>query len=139
MEGKNAVVAAVRGLVNAVNSADFGTAVAAFTDAPVIIEDIAPYIWRGRDAPSDWLSAMGANAARQNIQSVLMTVAQATRVELVGDAAYAVFPGHLILAAGEADLVAEGMLTFTLQSTGGRWLIDSLVWSGPEPVLRAIS
>ena len=136
MEGENAVVTAVRGLVNAVNGADFGTAVAAFTDAPIIIEDIAPYIWRGRDAPSDWLSAMGANAARLNVQSVLMTLEQPTRVEVVEEAAYAVFPGELSLAAVEANLVADGTLTFTLQSIGGRWLIDSLVWSGPEPAPR---
>ena len=136
MEGKNAVVTAVRGLVDAVNGGDVGTALAAFTDAPVIIEDIAPYIWRGRDAPSDWLSAMGANAARLNVQSVLMTLEQPTRVEVVEEAAYAVFPGQLSLVAGEANLVAEGMLTFTLQNTGGRWLIDSLVWSGPEPAPR---
>ena len=135
MEGKNAVVTAVLGLVNAVNGADFGTAVAAFTDAPIIIEDIAPYIWRGRDAPSDWLSAMGANAARLNVQSVLMTLEQPTRVEVVDGAAYAVFPGQLSLV-GKANLVADGTLTFILQTTGGRWLIDSLVWSGPEPAPR---
>lgn len=136
MEGKTAVVAAVVGLVEAVNVADFGTAVAAFTEEPVIIEDIAPYLWRGRDAPSAWLSAMGANAARLNVQSVLMTLEQPTRVEVVDQVAYAVFPGQLSLGAGEADLVAVGTLTFTLQGAGGRWLIDSLVWSGPEPAPR---
>ena len=136
MEGKNAVVTAVLGLVNAVNGADFDTAVSAFTDAPIIIEDIAPYIWRGSDAPSDWLSAMGANAARLNVQSVLMTLEQPTRVEVVDGAAYAVFPGRLSLVAPEANLVADGTLTFILKSTGDRWLIDSLVWSGPEPAPR---
>ena len=133
MEGMTAVVTAIRSLVEAVNGGDFGTALAAFSDAPVIIEDIAPYIWRGADAPSEWLSAMGNNAARLNVQSVLMTLEQPTRVDVVDEAAYAVFPGQLGLIAGEANLVAEGMLTFTLQSTGRRWLIDSLVWSGPEP------
>lgn len=136
MEAKNAVVTAVGGLVNALNEADFGTAVGAFTDAAVIIEDIAPYIWRGRDAPSDWLSAMGANAARLNVQSVLMTLDQPTRVEVPEEAAYAVFPGQLNLIAENSNLVTEGMLTFTLQNTGGRWLIDSIVWSGPESAPR---
>lgn len=132
MESKNVVVAAVLALVNAVNAGDFGAAAAAFTDAPTIIEDIPPYIWRGGNAPSDWLSAMGANAARLNVQSILMTLEQPTRVDVVDDVAYAVFPGQLSLVAGDANLVADGTLTLTLQSTGGRWLIDSLVWSGPE-------
>lgn len=136
MDGKDAVVSAVRGLVDAVNTADFGTALAAFSEEPVIVEDIAPYIWRGRDAPSNWLSAMGANAARLSVQSVLMALEQPTRVEVIGEAAYAVFPGQLNLVAIEGNLVAEGMLTFTLQNTGGRWLIESLVWSGPAPASR---
>ena len=67
MEPNNAVAAAVRTMVDAVNSGDFAGAIAAFTEAPVIIEDLAPYLWRGADAPSNWLSAMGANAARLNV------------------------------------------------------------------------
>ena len=99
MEEKSAALAAVRGMVDAVNQADFATAIAAFTDTPVIVEDIAPFIWQGADAPSDWLSAMGANAARLNVQSVMMVLEQPTRVEVDAEAAYAVFPGELRLAA----------------------------------------
>jgi len=113
MQGKNAVVPAVLGMVNAVNRVDFATAVGAFTDSAVIIEDIPQYIWRGADAPADWLSAMGANAARLNAQSVLMTFGQPTRVEVNEEAAYAVFPGQLRLVAREANLVAQRISPFS--------------------------
>lgn len=136
MEGKEAAATAVLAMVDAVNRGDLATAVAAFTEAPVIVEDIAPYIWRGPEAPSDWLSAMGANAARLNVQSVLLALDQPTRIEVDADAAYAVFPGDLSLAAVGRDLVARGLLTLTLQNEGDRWRISSLVWSGPEPAPR---
>ena len=136
MEPNNAVAAAVRTMVDAVNSGDFAGAIAAFTEAPVIIEDLAPYLWRGADAPSNWLSAMGANAARLNVQSVLMAVEQPTRVEVDAQVAYAVIPGELRLAGEGGDLFAKGVLTLTLQCVCGRWLIDALVWSGPEPAPR---
>lgn len=136
MEGKEAVATAVLAMVDAVNRGDFATAVAAFAEAPVIVEDIAPYIWRGPGAPSGWLSAMGANAARLNVQSVLLALDQPTRIEVDVDAAYAVFPGDLSLGAVRRDLVARGLLTLTLQNEGDRWLISSLVWSGPELASR---
>ena len=97
MELKQAVVATVLEMVDAVNRGDFASAVAAFTSAPVIIEDIAPYVWQGPNAPSQWLSAMRANAARLNVQSVVMTLEQPTRVDVEAGAAYALFPGQLRL------------------------------------------
>lgn len=136
MEEKSAALTAVLDMVDAVNRADFAAAIAAFTEAPVIVEDIAPYIWRGADAPSEWLSAMGANAARLGVPSVMMVLKQPGRVEVDAEAAYVVFPGELRLAAVGRDLVAQGVLTLTLQNARGRWLISSLIWSGPEPAPR---
>lgn len=133
MEAKHDVINAVRQMVDAVNRAEFSTAVAAFSQDAAIVEDIAPYIWRGPGAPSDWLAAMGANAASMNIQSVLMTLAEPNRVEVHAEAAYALFPGELRMVAAGADLVADGSLTLTLRRSGDRWLIDSLAWSGPKP------
>jgi ketosteroid isomerase-like protein len=136
MEAKSDVVRAVRSMVDAVNSGDVASALAAFSDTPIIVEDIAPYMWRGAGAASAWLSAMAANTERLNVESVLMTLEQPARVEMDEDAAYTLFPGQLSLAAAGIDLVAQGMLTLTLRRTGDRWLIDSLVWSGPEPAPR---
>lgn len=133
MEPNDAVVVAVLKMVEAVNRGDFPTAVAAFTGAPVIIEDIAPYVWRGADAPTQWLSAMGANAERLDVQSVLMTLEQPMRIEVDAGAAYALFPGHLSLVAKGSNLLSRGMLTLILLRPENQWLIDSLVWSGPEP------
>jgi ketosteroid isomerase-like protein len=136
MVEKHAIVLAVTDMVDAVNRGDFASAIAAFSDAPAIVEDVAPFRWKGAGSVSAWLSAMGANAARLDVQAVVMELGQPTRIELDGEAAYALFPGRLKLAKDGGDLVADGTLTFTLERAGGRWLVDTLAWSGPEPAAR---
>jgi hypothetical protein len=56
----DAIITAVLEMVHAVNRGDFATAIAAFSDTPLIVEDIAPFRWQGAGAASEWLSAMGS-------------------------------------------------------------------------------
>jgi ketosteroid isomerase-like protein len=136
MQGRDAVAAAVSGLVDAVNRSDFAAACDFFGDAAVIVEDIAPFRWEGPGAASAWLQAMGENAARLGIGAIAMTLGPCIRIEVDSGAAYALFPGQLKLSQTDADFLSDGMLTFTLKETAGRWLIDTLAWSGPEPAPR---
>jgi ketosteroid isomerase-like protein len=124
---------AVRAMVDAVNAGDIAAALAAFTDAPTIIEDVPPFRWQGPSAASDWLSAMAANAAQLDVEAIEMRLRDPTRIETAGDNAYGVFPGMLALTTRQARLVAEGVLTLTLRLAGDDWRIETLVWSGPPP------
>ena len=133
MAEADAIATTVRDMVQAINHGDFVAAVAAFSETPVIVEDLFPFRWHGAGAASEWLSAMGENAGRLNATAVIMTLRDPTRIQVEAEAAYALFPGQLRLTTASANLVAEGTLTFTLQNSGGRWLIDTLVWSGLEP------
>jgi ketosteroid isomerase-like protein len=133
MSDASEAASVIDALVMAVNSGDFATALTSFTEAPVIIEDLPPYRWSGSSAPSEWLNAMGTNAASLGVTSVVMETQEPSRVELQGDRAYIIVPGHLRLETGGPPLTADGMLTFTLEKAESRWLIDTLVWSGPRP------
>lgn len=134
MSQRDQVTQAITAMVDAVNRSDFGRAAAAFTAEPTIIEDIAPFRWHGPDAPSAWLAAMGDNAARLGVQSIAMDLGQPVNIVTSDNAAYAVFPGHLILATTQdGELRSRGTLTFVLAQRDNSWLIDTLVWSGPEP------
>ena len=132
MSERGCVETAVRGLVDAVNQGEFATALTAFSEVAVIVEDIPAFRWEGAGAASEWLAAMGANAAKMNVGSVLMRLGRATRIEVASGSAYAVFSGKLRLRSGEAELGADGILTLTLRTVEGRWLIDTAPWSGPE-------
>jgi hypothetical protein len=136
MSRQEAIALAVSAMVDAVNRGDFAAALAAFAEAPVIVEDIAPFRWQGPGSASAWLAAIGANAARLEARSIEMTLGEATRIDEDSGAAYALFPGRLSLATAKGDLFSEGSLTLTLTEEDGRWLIATLVWSGPEPAPR---
>ena len=135
MSDRDAVSDAIGKMVDAVNNGDFGEVIAAFGAEATIIEDIAPFRWQGPDAPSSWLTAMGENAARLDARAIVMELGRPVRVDVVGPAAYAVFPGALSLATASGKLLSNGTLTFTLERSDERWLIETLVWSGPEPAL----
>lgn len=135
MSDRDAVSGAISKMVDAVNNGDFGEVIATFSAEATIIEDIAPFRWQGPDAPSSWLTAMGENAARLDARAIVMKLGGPVRVDVVGTAAYAVFPGTLSLVTASGKLLSNGTLTFTLEKSDERWLIDALVWGGPEPAL----
>jgi len=135
MSERDAIARVVEILVDAVNNGEFGKVIAAFSAAPTIVEDIAPFIWQGPDSPSAWLAAMGANAAQLEVRAIVMKLGAPLNIKIAGEVAYAVFPGSLSLAKANGELFANGILTFTLQKGGESWLIETLVWSGPEPTL----
>ena len=132
MSSDIAVITAVTEMVEAVNRGDMGAAIAAFSESPLIIEDIPPFRWDGADAVSGWLSAMGANAARLKISAIAMSIGEPSRIEVEEGRAYALFPGRLSMTGGGADMTADGLLTFTLRAEDC-WVIDSLIWSGAQP------
>ena len=127
------IAAAVRAMVEAVNRGDMRAALAAFTECATIVEDIPPFRWQGPGAAAGWLTAMAANAARLGVDAIDLRLGEPMRIALEGEDAYALFPGILTLARGQAPLAANGQLTFTLRREGEDWRIDTLVWSGPEP------
>jgi ketosteroid isomerase-like protein len=129
-EGDDAA-SAVAALVEAVNNGEFSAAVSGFAEDAVIIEDLPPFRWAGGSAASQWMAAMGANAARLGWNSLLMDIGEPSRAETEDDRAYVIIPGILRATRDGRNLQAEGTLTCTLAKQSGRWLIDTLVWSGP--------
>ncbi|MFL5296978.1 MAG: YybH family protein [Phenylobacterium sp.] len=128
-----AVMATITRMTDAVNRGDAPTAFAAFTPAPMIIEDLAPYRWQGPGTPQAWLAGMAANAQAHGITTINMKLSPPTRVEVTEDHAYAIVPGRLsyVLKDGHSEH-ADGLITFLLLRGAGEWKIDSLVWSGPD-------
>jgi ketosteroid isomerase-like protein len=123
----------VTAMVAAVNRGDFASAISAFTTDAVIVEDIAPFRWRGPSAVLDWLAAMGANAEAVGATAIEMQLGEAERVEARGGHAYALIRGVLRMATPTAELRANGLLTLVLHHRFDGWLIDTLVWSGGAP------
>jgi len=134
----DAVSAAVAVMVDSVNRGEMPAACAAFAEGAVIVEDIHPYRWEGPGAVESWLTTMAANAQQLGVTAISMDLGPATRVDARSGRAYAFFPAILALGLESGSLVANGQLTFTLIQNDGAWLIQTLVWTGPEPSLREL-
>ena len=127
------VAGSIDRFVNAVNAGEYGAALAHLTPDATIVEDIPPYRWQGPQAGSQWMAAMGENAARSGLTSIAMKLGDATRIEVDGDNAYAVYAAVLTLSGDDLRLRSNGCLTFTLQRGETGWLINALSWGGPAP------
>ena len=133
MDSSAEIESAVSAFVEEVNSGKFDAALARFTHDVTIVEDIAPYRWRGPDAGAQWLTAMAANAERLAVTEVVMDLGAAQRIEVEGTAGYAVFAGTVLLKKVDQTLREAGLLTFALKRHSAHWLIAALTWTGERP------
>jgi ketosteroid isomerase-like protein len=127
------IASAVSAFVEEVNSGKFEAALARFTHDVTIVEDLAPYRWRGPDAGAQWLAAMAANAERLGVTEVVMDLGAPQRIEVEGTAGYAIFAGTVLLKKVDQTLREAGLLTFALERHSDLWLIAALTWTGERP------
>jgi ketosteroid isomerase-like protein len=130
MDSSADIASTVSTFVDEVNSGRIEAALARFTHDVTIIEDLAPYRWQGRDAGSQWLTAMAANAERLEVTAVVMDLGMAQRIEVEGATGYAIFDGTVLLKAADKTLREAGLLTFALERHSDQWLISALTWTG---------
>lgn len=126
------IASLVSSFVDEVNSGLIDAALARFSSDATIVEDIAPFKWQGRDAGSQWLTAMAANAKRLGVTSVVMDLGAARRIEIEERYAYAIFAGTVLLEQKNQMLREPGLLTFALEGTLDEWLITALIWTGDQ-------
>ena len=125
MSEKEAALSAMRRVIDAVNSGENSAGLSGMSENVVIIDDVAPFQRTGRDEAEQWFRRL-ANARSRMHASLTLDTAD---VQVSGDRAYIVAPGHLKgqLTAGEYEV--NGVVTSTLVERDGNWLVDSLVWS----------
>ena len=125
MSEKEAALNAMRRVIDAVNSGENSAGLSGMSENVVIIDDVAPFQRTGREEAEQWFRRL-ANARSHMHASLSLDTAD---VQVSGDRAYIVAPGHLKgqLTAGEYDV--SGVVTSTLVERDGNWLVDSLIWS----------
>ena len=133
MDSSADIESAVSAFVDEVNSGKFDAAIARFTHDATIVEDIAPFRWRGPNAGPQWLTAMAENAERLAVTGVVMDLGAPQRIEVEGAAGYAVFAGTVLLKKVDQTLREPGLLTFALERHSDDWLIAALTWTGERP------
>ena len=128
------IVAPINAFLEAFNKGDVAGAAAthAATADLVIIDEVAPYAWRGPQAVQAWAADLERNDKAQGVTAQKVTLGAVTRVESNGTAAYVVVPAVYTFTEKGVAMREAAQMTFVLKKGATGWLIDGWSWTGPK-------
>jgi hypothetical protein len=127
-------MAPIRLFLDAFNKGDLRPAASAFSPAGVvIIDDVSPHVWMGRNALGIWSKALAATDRAEGNTDGAVTIGAATR-ELVGaDRGYVVLPAVYTYKAKGVAMREPAQMVYALQKGAGGWQITGFTWVGAKP------
>jgi ketosteroid isomerase-like protein len=129
----DAALATVQKFGEAINKADFKTAIELQTPDVAIIDEVPPHHWSGSGAAVAWLNSWNAFATAGGVTGQMMAWGQDARVELEGDHAYVTRPGVFSFKRKGVEVSEHGMLGAALVKTAAGWRISAWTWAGSTP------
>jgi len=124
------MLAPINQLVQSLNTGDSGFKTAMASDVTVV-DEFAPFVWRGAGAGGKWVSDFGGFLKSVNVTKPHVTLNKILSEEAKGDDAYlvesATFGGNM---AGK-PFTEQGVWTFILHKTApqGPWVIALQSWA----------
>ena len=133
------VMAPIRTFVDAFNKGDAaGAAATHATDADlVIIDEVAPFLWRGPQAFQAWAGDLGREGKAQGMTEQKVTLGTPTRMEVSGASAYVIVPSTYSFKQKGVAMRETAQMTITLKKGSSGWLIHGWAWTGGRPTKAA--
>lgn len=121
---------AVCAYLDAFNAGDLDAMAAAFAPDGAIFDGMAPHLWQGPNAVTDWYRDVVAESAHLGATSYRVTLGEPSHNETPGDSAYVVAPATMTFDLGGAPVTQTGaVLTVALRRLSGEWRIVALAWA----------
>ena len=127
-----AVEAPIQQFVTAFNKGDGAGAVATMTARVSIIDEVAPFQWRGPDAFARWGAALGADSKARDITDQSVAIGAPTREIVSGVNAYVIVPATYSFKQKGVKMAEVAQMTFTLLKGDAGWKIAGWTWTGPD-------
>jgi len=128
------VSAPIQAFVDSFNKGDLKTAAATHTADAIIIDEVAPYVWRGPNAVESWLGDLVKDSTVKNLTDPSVAISPATRELVSGDRAYVIVPAVYSFKDDGKPMREVAQMTFSLQKdAAGAWKINAWAWTGPDP------
>jgi hypothetical protein len=128
------VMAPINRFMEAFNKGD--TAGAAATHAVdadlVIIDEVAPYLWRGAQAFQAWSADLDRDEKKRGVSDQKVSIGAVKRFESDGTSAYIVVPSTYTFKEKGVAMRETAQMTFTLKKGAAGWLIHGWTWTGPR-------
>ncbi len=132
--GPGDVTAPIHQFIDGFNTGDVKSAYAAYaTGDIVIVDEFAPHLWTGPQAPHQWAADYDKHTQATGVSEGSVKYGVPTRTEIEGGVAYVVVPTTYLYKEHGQPLVEEGQMTFVLRMEAGTWKIGGWTWTGAKP------
>ena len=126
-------VATITTWLDKFNAGDMNAFYSAHSASPTIIDEFAPFVWTGKDAPHVWAKAFETDAKAHGISDPRMDYAAPIRAESDGTSAYIVLPTVYRIKQNGQSMSAAGTMTFVMMHGADGWKIASWTYAAPAP------
>jgi ketosteroid isomerase-like protein len=121
---------AVRNYIDAFNRGDAEGMAACFADQGSILDGMAPHLWVGPAAASDWYREVLAEGEHLGVTDYHATIGEPVHDNITGDSAYLVAPaGMTFKLKGQPIRQTGATFTFALRKQAGEWRIAAWAWA----------
>jgi hypothetical protein len=129
------LMAPILKFIDSFNKGDMAAAAAthAATADLAILDEVAPYLWRGAQAFQAWSADLDGDSKKRDITDQAVTISPATRVETNGEQAYVVVPAVYTFKERGVAMREAAQMSVSLKKGAGGWLIHGWAWTGPKP------
>jgi ketosteroid isomerase-like protein len=127
-----AVEAPIQQFVAAFNKGDMAGAAATMNVRVSIIDEVAPFQWRGPDAFARWGASLAADSKAKGYSNESVTLGTPSRELVSGVNAYVIVPATYAFTQKGVKMAEVSQITFTLMKTDAGWKITGWTWTGPE-------
>ena len=126
------IVALTQSILDAANANNAGKFVGLYTDDAIVVDEDAPFVWRGAHAGETWWHGVQRALASRKATTLHATGASPANfmTDREGDDAYVEQPLTIVVTSGRVSHVEHGTQTYTFhKSDDGVWRISRQVWT----------
>jgi ketosteroid isomerase-like protein len=124
-----AIVKLANAVVNVGNTNDASSLSGIFTSDAVVVDENAPFVWRGANAGTAWWNGLAVLMKRAHMGHLHVGAVKVGEYRQSPTDAYLVESMLIAGTEGGKPFAESGTMTFTFHKTAGRWLISTEVWS----------
>jgi len=126
--------ATVQRYVDAFNAGDAAGLAACFASNGAILDGMAPHLWVGPSATSDWYRDVLTEGEHLGAGDYHATLGEPEHNAVTGDAAYIVVPAEMTFNfRGQPVKQVGAKFTFALARENGEWRIAAWAWAKGRP------
>jgi ketosteroid isomerase-like protein len=123
------ITALTNALIHGTNSNDLSSFAGIFTDDAIVVDENAPFVWRGAGAGVAWWRVVQAVTRKAKIANLKATHIRTSEFKASSTDAYMIETMTITGAIAGKPFAESGTLTYTFHNAGGKWLISTMVWT----------